>query len=70
MRNAVAAGSLRLRTIDLREHALGDYRQVDDAPYGGGAGMVIRVDVVCAALEATYGESIDASACRRAAWRC
>jgi tRNA (guanine37-N1)-methyltransferase len=59
VRNAVAAGSLRLRTIDLREHALGDYRQVDDAPYGGGAGMVIRVDVVCAALEATYGEGID-----------
>jgi tRNA (guanine37-N1)-methyltransferase len=60
VRNATAAGSLRLRTIDLREHALGDYRQVDDAPYGGGAGMVIRVDVVCAALEATYAESIDA----------
>ena len=60
VRNATAAGSLRLRTIDLREHALGDYRQVDDAPYGGGAGMVIRVDVVCAALEATYAESIEA----------
>ena len=65
MRNATAAGSLRLRTIDLREHALGDYRQVDDAPYGGGAGMVIRVDVVCAALEATYAESIDAVLQRR-----
>jgi tRNA (guanine37-N1)-methyltransferase len=60
VRNAVEAGSLALRTIDLRDHALGDYRQVDDAPYGGGAGMVIRVDVVCAALEATYGEDIDA----------
>ena len=60
VRNAAEAGSLRLRTIDLREHALGEYRQVDDAPYGGGAGMVIRVDVVCAALEATYGASIEA----------
>ncbi len=60
VRNATAAGSLRLRTIDLREHALGDYRQVDDAPYGGGAGMVIRVDVVCAALEATYAQRIAA----------
>jgi tRNA (guanine37-N1)-methyltransferase len=29
--------------------------QVDDEPYGGGAGMVLRVDVVAAALEATYG---------------
>jgi tRNA (guanine37-N1)-methyltransferase len=60
VRNAVAAGSLALRTVDLREFGLGDYRQADDAPYGGGAGMVIRVDVVCAALEATYGGGIDA----------
>jgi tRNA (guanine37-N1)-methyltransferase len=60
VRNAVAAGSLALRTIDLREFGLGDYRQADDAPYGGGAGMVIRVDVVCAALETTYGGNIDA----------
>jgi tRNA (guanine37-N1)-methyltransferase len=60
VRNAVAAGSLALRTIDLRAFGLGDYRQADDAPYGGGAGMVIRVDVVCAALEATYGCGIDA----------
>ena len=30
--------------------------QVDDEPYGGGAGMVLRVDVVAAALEAVYGE--------------
>jgi tRNA (guanine37-N1)-methyltransferase len=60
VRNAVAAGSLALRTIDLRGFGLGDYRQADDAPYGGGAGMVIRVDVVCAALESTYGGDIDA----------
>lgn len=60
VRNAVAAGSLALRTIDLRGFGLGDYRQADDAPYGGGAGMVIRVDVVCAALEATYGGDIEA----------
>jgi tRNA (guanine37-N1)-methyltransferase len=60
VRNAVAAGSLALRAIDLRDWALGAYRQVDDAPYGGGAGMVIRVDVVCAALEATYEQPIDA----------
>ncbi len=34
--------------------------QVDDAPYGGGAGMVMRVDVVDAALETAYGSSRDA----------
>jgi tRNA (guanine37-N1)-methyltransferase len=60
VKNAVAAGSLALRTIDLRAFGLGQYRQADDAPYGGGAGMVIRVDVVCAALEASYGGDIDA----------
>jgi tRNA (guanine37-N1)-methyltransferase len=57
VRNAVEAGSLRLRTFDLRDHAPGEHRQVDDAPYGGGAGMVLRVDVVDAALEAAYGEA-------------
>ena len=70
VRNAVAAGSLRLRTVDLRDHSIGDYRQVDDAPYGGGAGMVIRVDVVCAALEATYGDDIAAVLAAAAAWPC
>jgi len=59
LRNATEAGQLRLRVLDLRDHALGGYRQVDDAPYGGGAGMLIRVDVVCAALESTYGAAID-----------
>ena len=57
--NAIAAGSLRLRVLDLRDHAPGRHRQVDDSPYGGGAGMVIRVDVVCAALEAFYGAAVE-----------
>jgi tRNA (guanine37-N1)-methyltransferase len=60
LRNVLESGALELRTFDLRSQALGAYRQVDDAPYGGGAGMVIRVDVVCAALEAAYGMPIDA----------
>jgi tRNA (guanine37-N1)-methyltransferase len=59
VKNAVAEGSLSLTTVDLRRYGLGDYRQADDAPYGGGAGMVIRVDVVCAALEDTYGAGIE-----------
>jgi len=55
VRNAIEAGQLELRAVDMREFGQGGYRQVDDAPYGGGAGMLIRVDVVCAALEGTYG---------------
>jgi len=62
VRNAVEAGQLELRTIDMREFGQGGYRQVDDAPYGGGAGMLIRVDVVCAALEGTY--ALDAAELR------
>ncbi len=59
VRNAIEAGELSLRAVDMREFGQGGYRQVDDAPYGGGAGMLIRVDVVCAALEATYGTAAD-----------
>jgi len=57
--NAIAAGSLRLRVLDLRDHAPGRHRQVDDSPYGGGAGMVIRVDVVCAALQGFYEAPVE-----------
>ena len=59
VRNAVEEGGLRLRALDLRPFGRGGYRQVDDAPYGGGAGMVIRVDVVCEALESLYQMPIE-----------
>jgi len=52
---ALAAGN-DLRTLDLREHTPLSGGQVDDTPYGGGAGMVLRVDVMDAALRAFYGE--------------
>jgi len=55
VRNAVAAGS-ELRFLDLRRTSPLSAGQVDDSPYGGGAGMVMRVDVIDAALQATYGE--------------
>jgi tRNA (guanine37-N1)-methyltransferase len=44
-----------LETVDLRATTPLKAGQVDDTPYGGGAGMVIRVDVVEAALHARYG---------------
>ena len=52
--NALAAGH-ELRTLDLREHTPLSGGQVDDTPFGGGAGMVLRVDVMDAALRAFYG---------------
>jgi tRNA (guanine37-N1)-methyltransferase len=53
VRNALEAGS-ELRLLNYRETTPLGAGQVDDAPYGGGAGMVLRVDVVDAALEAAY----------------
>jgi tRNA (guanine37-N1)-methyltransferase len=46
-----------LAVVDLRETTPLKAGQVDDTPYGGGAGMVIRVDVVEAALEARYDQA-------------
>ena len=56
VRNCVAAGS-ELRFLDYRATTPLSAGQVDDSPYGGGAGMVMRVDVVDAALRAAYGEA-------------
>jgi tRNA (guanine37-N1)-methyltransferase len=53
VRNALAEGN-ELRLFDYRETTPLGAGQVDDAPYGGGAGMVLRVDVVDAALQAAY----------------
>ena len=50
---AIERGLVAFRTFDLREYAPGG--RIDDAPFGGGAGMVIRVDVVARALEEVYG---------------
>jgi tRNA (guanine37-N1)-methyltransferase len=52
---AVLGDELELRLVNYREHTPLRAGQVDDEPYGGGAGMVLRVDVVAAALEAVYG---------------
>ena len=48
---AVERGILRVTVHALREHGLGRHRAVDDAPYGGGAGMVMRPEPLFAAVE-------------------
>jgi len=53
--NAIAEGN-ELRLFNYRDTTPLSAGQVDDAPYGGGAGMVLRVDVVDAALQAAYGD--------------
>jgi tRNA (guanine37-N1)-methyltransferase len=52
---AVLGGGLELRLLNYRDTTPLASGQVDDEPYGGGAGMVLRVDVVAAALDAVYG---------------
>lgn len=44
-------GAWRLDVVDIRDYARDKHRSVDDTPFGGGAGMVMRPDVVDAALE-------------------
>jgi tRNA (guanine37-N1)-methyltransferase len=51
MGRAQEKGVLQLRTHDVREHGRGKYRQVDDEPYGGGPGMVMRPEPIFATLE-------------------
>jgi tRNA (guanine37-N1)-methyltransferase len=53
--NVLADGSLGVECIDFREHTPLTGGQVDDAPFGGGDGMVLRVDVMDAAIRARYG---------------
>ena len=55
VRNAAERGS-ELRCFNYRDTTPLTGRQVDDSPYGGGAGMVLRVDVVDAALRGAYGD--------------
>ena len=55
VQNALGGGS-ELRFSNYRDTTPLSAGQVDDAPYGGGAGMVLRVDVVDAALRAAYPE--------------
>lgn len=54
VRNALAGGS-RLECVNPRAHTPLSGGQVDDTPFGGGAGMVLRVDVIESALRARYG---------------
>src|SRR3989344_1508793 len=48
---AVKRGKIKINTVDIRTFGVGPHRQVDDKPYGGGTGMVLRVDVIDRAIE-------------------
>src|ERR1700737_5439557 len=50
---ALREGVWRVETVGIRDFARDKHRSVDDAPFGGGPGMVMRPDIVDAAIEAT-----------------
>jgi len=63
LKRAQEKGLLEVHIHDLRDYASNKYRQVDDYPYGGGAGMVLMVEPVAACIRAlsaerTYDETI------------
>jgi tRNA (guanine37-N1)-methyltransferase len=60
VRNAAGAGT-ELRLFNYRDTTPLSGGQVDDSPYGGGAGMVLRVDVVDSSLRAAYGDGREPS---------
>ncbi len=57
---ALDAGIWSLDTLQIRDFGIGKHRQVDDTPTGGGAGMVLRADVLGAALDAARALNPDA----------
>ncbi|MCF7844655.1 MAG: tRNA (guanosine(37)-N1)-methyltransferase TrmD [Kiritimatiellales bacterium] len=56
LQRAQDEGHLELKFHDLREFGIGNYKQVDDSPYGGGAGMVLKPDVLVEAIERVSNE--------------
>lgn len=51
----IEAGTIQVELVDLREHGLGKHRQLDDAPFGGGPGMVMMIEPLASAIEPLAG---------------
>ena len=58
-RRAFESGQLDVRFSNLRDHATGNYRRVDDRPFGGGPGMVMMAEPLAVALEQIRGQRQD-----------
>jgi tRNA (guanine37-N1)-methyltransferase len=56
---AVESGIIEVRVHDIREHGRGKHRQVDDAPFGGGAGMVMKPEPVFEAVTSSLGYGLE-----------
>jgi tRNA (guanine37-N1)-methyltransferase len=56
---AIGSGRLEIRTIDIREYSTDKHRMVDDYPYGGGPGMVMKPEPIVSAIKACCKEKTD-----------
>ena len=59
IKRAVSKGVVKIKYYNLRDYAEDKHQTVDDTPCGGGAGMVLKIDVVDRAIEAIAGENRD-----------
>src|SRR5277367_6237646 len=62
---AIEGGQLAVRFRSPRDFGLGKHKSVDDTPYGGGSGMVMRVDVLVACLESLDADAPDGKVAHR-----
>jgi tRNA (guanine37-N1)-methyltransferase len=62
---AIAGEQLSVRTRSPRDFGLGKHRSVDDTPYGGGSGMVMRADVIVPAIESFDADAPDGAKAHR-----
>ena len=51
LRKAIEGDVVKFDLVDLRDYGLGNYRQIDDTPYGGGGGMILMAEPLFAALD-------------------
>lgn len=58
IKKAIEKGTISFNVIDIKQFGLGKYRQIDDRPYGGGAGMILKVNVVSKALESIENKGL------------
>lgn len=60
LRRAAQKGLVDIRVHDIRDYATDKHRQIDDYPYGGGAGMVLKPEPIVACIEKLQREAADA----------
>ena len=58
VQRAIRKGSLELSVVDIKDFAPGSFRHIDDSPFGGGAGMVMRCQPVLDALRSVRGSAV------------